>query len=74
MTYRLNPVIEKIESPVTIVLLDTGQEKKYSSGAEATRDTYDHGYNIHSIKAEDGVVFIEMEVMELADSPDETFF
>ncbi|MBR1796575.1 MAG: hypothetical protein IJ757_00955 [Clostridiales bacterium] len=71
MTYRLNPAIEKIESPVTIVLLDTGQEKRYSSGAEATRDTFDHGYNIRSMKAVDGMLVIEME---LADSPDETFF
>ncbi len=71
MTYRLNPVIEKIESPVRILLIDTGQEKRYKSGSDACADVFDKQYNIRSISAKSDIVEIEMEV---AESPDATFF
>ena len=71
MTYRLNPIIEKIESPVRIVLLDTGQERNYESGSDACADVFNKQYNINSIRAKSGIVVIEMEV---AESLDATFF
>ena len=70
MTYRLNPIIECILSPVTIIFPDTGQ-KSYGSGAEAAADTFDKQFNIRNIRAEDSTVVIEMEVAGL---PDTTFF
>lgn len=56
---------------MTIVLLDTGQQKSYESGFEASRNTFDKQYNIQSISAKSDIIEIEMEV---AESLDATFF
>lgn len=48
--YKLNPVIELINSPVVLILPD-GEKKRYDSGAIAVEATYEKFYRISSIRA-----------------------
>ena len=48
MTYKLNPVIEKIKSPVSIIL-PGGEKKEYESGAAACSAVFDKRYVIDAI-------------------------
>ena len=59
MTYKLNPIIEKIESPV-VIHLPNGEQKKYSSGSAACKDSFDKNYQIKAIRADGSTVIIEM--------------
>ena len=59
MTYKLNSIIEKIVSPVRIVLPDKSV-REYNSGADAVSDTFDKYLIISSISAENAFVVIEM--------------
>lgn len=59
MTYKLNPIIEKIISPVRIVLPDESV-REYNSGADALTDTFDKNLIISSISAENASVVIKM--------------
>lgn len=67
MTYKINPIIEKIQSPVTIILPDD-TTREYASGAEASKDTFDKNYVISSITAEDGTVVITLSESQTAGS------
>ena len=58
MTYKLNPIIEKIVSPVSIVL--PSEQREYRSGAEAAADTFSRNYQIESITAEGSVVIVSL--------------
>ena len=59
MTYKLNPIIEKIVSPVSIVL--PGNEmREYRDGAEAAADTFKSNYQIKSISTDGGTVIIRL--------------
>ncbi len=70
MTYKLNPIIEKMQSPVRIILPDESV-REYESGADAAADTFDNHYNIQSIKSDGNIIEIKAEAVE---SPDTTFF
>lgn len=39
MTYKLNPIIEKIESPVKLILV--GECREYKDGSAASNDSFD---------------------------------
>lgn len=72
MTYRLEPVIEKIVSPVVLIFPD-GCRKEYGPSSEASEASFDHKYVVERIKATDNK--IEFTLSE-ADSlnVDESFF
>lgn len=59
MTYKLNSIIEKIQSPVRL-LLPGNEQRNYSSGSNASEDTFDKNYRIERIHAEDGIVIVEL--------------
>ena len=55
MTYKLNPEIGKIESPV-ILCLPSGERRRYRNGMEVTEAVFDHKYLIESLRAVGDVV------------------
>lgn len=57
MTYKLEPGLRRITSPVIIILPDRTR-KGYGSGTEACEDTFDHSYRVAEIKAVDGIIEI----------------
>lgn len=59
MTYKLNPAIGKIESPV-ILCLPSGERREYQNGAEVTEDVFDHKYLIESLRAVGDTVEIDL--------------
>ena len=59
MTFKLNPIIEKIESPV-VIRRPGGATRQYKDGKDASADTFDKNYQIKAIHASDSTVVIEM--------------
>ena len=68
MTYKLEPGLNRIISPVVIILPD-GEKREYGSGVEACEDSFDHSYRVEEIRAVDGVIEIKLK---LATTPDAT--
>ena len=77
MTYKLNPAIKKIESPVNLIFPD-GNKKSYENGAAAADDVFEKHYIISGLRAVDDE--IEIEVTEAVILPvnwteeEQTFF
>lgn len=69
MTYKLEPsLIERIQSPITVVLPD--DEKLYFRiSGEPLETAFDRPYTFSSITAEDNTVVIALEESEVADVP-----
>ena len=63
MTYKLNPELRKIRSPVTLIFPD-GMEKNFESGREIANAVFDKHYLIDEIKADGNV--IKLKLMEQA--------
>ena len=59
MTYKLNPIIEKIASPVKLILAGD-EERNYGSGTDASNDSFEKNLIIDKIRAEGGVVVVEL--------------
>ena len=59
MTYKLNPEIAKIVSPVILIFPDESR-CMYSSGKEVTEAVFDEKYRIKTIRAKDDAVEIEL--------------
>lgn len=72
MTYRLEPGLSRIVSPVAIHLPD-GKRIEYENGTEACEVTFNHKYVVENMRATDNK--IEIKLLE-ADSLNsyETFF
>ena len=66
MTYKLNPIIEKVRSPVVLML--PSEQREYRSGTEAAADTFASNYQIKSISAEESAVVIVMVEAEVLSS------
>lgn len=62
MTYKLNPDICKIMSPV-ILIFPNGNKREYDNGKKAADDTFRCKYMISEMRAVDGKV--EIKLMEL---------
>lgn len=76
MTYHLNPELEKIVSPITLILPD-GEHLHFTCGIEATKDTFDKNYGIVEIRAVENTVEVtlfERTVPNVSCVGDETFF
>lgn len=72
ITYKLEPIVSKIVSPVAFILPD-GERKEYSSGTEACEDKFDHKYVVERIQALEGSIEIELSEVDSLNG-DETFF
>ena len=78
MTYKLNPAIGKIESPI-VLIFPGGEKRNYKNGAGGVEDVFDHKYLIESLRAVGDVVEITLtESTEMNSSTwigeEQTFF
>ena len=76
MTYKLEPGLGRITSPVRLVFPD-GREKMFKSGMAATEAGFDRKLRIVEIKARDGIIEVvveEMDVPVVNAIGEETFF
>lgn len=77
MTYKLNPIIEKIDSPVKLFLPDKSV-REYESGTAACKDTFGKNYQIKSFCAEGSTVVVMLSESQTAGSSwvgeEQTFF
>ena len=59
MTYKLNPSLEKIQSPVILILPD-GERREYIDGAAVTEDVFNKMLLIDSLRAVGNTVEIKL--------------
>lgn len=64
MTYKINPEVEKIKSPVRLIC-DDGTDKMFTSGKELADAVFDKHYNISSYTVRDG--YLEICVYEFVE-------
>lgn len=62
MTYKIDPIISRICSPVVLEIGAT--RKRYCSGVEAAEDMYRDRYQIETIRAEFDMVVIRLALCE----------
>ena len=60
MTYKLNPAIAKITSPVTLIF-PGGARHEYSSGTAVADQVFNERYRVTEIRAAGDVVEIRLE-------------
>lgn len=60
MTYKLNPCVGKIKSPVVLVF-PTGEEKRFADGTDAAKADFDRHYVIAEMTAKGDVIFLTVE-------------
>lgn len=60
MTYKLNPELRKIPSPVVLVF-PNGKRTQYPCGIAVTKDTFDKKYGIESMKASNSSIEIRLK-------------
>ena len=70
MTYKLEPGLSRITSPIKL-RLPGGKIKEFENGAAACAAVFDHRYVVREIRAVDGTV--EITLKESAE-PNESFF
>ena len=77
MTYKLEPWITRIVSPVELVIPD-GTRKKYINGSAAAADIFDRHYVVEKIEALGGEIVLTLKEVEVAGSTwigeEQTFF
>lgn len=61
MTYKLNPEIRKIISPIVMIFPD-GTKQQYESGKAAAYTVFDHKYTISTLCAVNDI--IELKLVE----------
>ena len=66
MTYKLNPALRKIQSPITLVI--DGAETAYPNGAVLTEQIFEKRYTVESMTARDDRIVIELK--EAPQTPD----
>ena len=66
MTYKLNPELRKIQSPVVLVFPD-GETREFECGFAVAEADFEQRYLIQAIRALDSI--IEIKLIE-CDSPD----
>lgn len=63
MTYKLNPEIRKILSPV-ILIFPNGDKREYDNGKKAADDTFACKFTVSEMRAVDGKVEIKLTELE----------
>ena len=69
MTYKIDPSIEKIKSPVVLVIGEDRRE--FEDGAAACRSVFDRKWKVAEIAAIESKIEISLEE---SDEPDQSFF
>ena len=64
MTYKLNPCVGKIKGPV-VLLLPTGEEKRFADGMDAAKADFDRHYVIAEIAAKGSAILLTAEEAEM---------
>ena len=67
MTYKLNPAIGKIESPV-ILCLPSGERRRYQNGADVVEDVFEGRFLIESLRAVENTLEIVLAEPEMNSS------
>lgn len=62
MTYKLNPELQLITSPVTLIF-PNGARHSYTSGAAVAEKTFNERYRVTEIRAVENTVEINLEPM-----------
>ncbi len=77
MTYKLNPEIGKIQSPVVLILLD-GERREYKDGAAVVEDVFDQMFVVEIVRAVEDTVEIKLTEPQMMSSTwigeEQTFF
>lgn len=76
MTYKLNPELRLITSPV-ILIFPSGARHEYTAGAAVAEKAFDEKYRVVEIRAAGDVVEISLDLMtvpEVNAIGEETFF
>ena len=71
MTYKLDPVVEKIKSPVVLIIGD--KKKSYESGKNAAEDVFDKRYVVESLRSAGEAIEVELKIAPPLDG-EESFF
>ena len=66
MTYKLNPELRKIQSPVVLVIDDT--ETEYPNGESLMDLVFEKRYSVEHMSARDNMIVILLQ--ERSDSPE----
>lgn len=72
MTYKLNPALGKIVSPVVMVLPD-GNRQRYGSGAELEKAVFKKRYQVKALRAVEDTVELVLAESEPMDGTDSFF-
>ena len=67
MTYKLNPEIGKIVSPVVLIFPD-GERKKYLTGAAVCEAVFDRRFLVKAVRAVENTVEIVLTEVEMVNS------
>ncbi len=73
MTYKLNPIVALITSPVALVF-PAGARHEFASGTSAAQKVFGERYEIEALRAVDGIVEIDLRPTENLRDESETFF
>ena len=76
MTFKLEPGLARITSPI-ILLFPDHTTRRFSSGEDAVRETFDKRWKVTEMRARDGEIEIIVEeavVPEINALGEETFF
>ena len=60
MTYKLEPGLSRITSPISLLLPD-GTERRYESGRDIVEAAFDHRYVVTRIRAVENMVELKLE-------------
>ena len=70
MTYKLEPGLARISSPIVLVMPD-GERIEFENGSEIVEAVFDHRYVVGEIRAVNNEIEI---ILKEPDMPDSTFF
>ena len=59
MTYKLNPELRKLRSPVVLVFPD-GETRAFENGTAVTEAVFDRSYQLEALRARDGVIEVKL--------------
>ena len=72
MTFKLNPEVRKIISPVILVFPD-GSQKEYECGSQVADAVFDRRYSISGIKAANNSIILTVQEAEYLNGTDSFF-
>ena len=68
MTYKLDYMVSKIVSPISL-LLPNGEKQDYKNGEALAESTFTEQYQIESIQVDNGVIKVSLRTSNPPDIP-----